>query len=94
MIFGGMGGIGFKRQVFNDIYIIDLENYEWEEKDPEGKRPPERSGHSACVLPYSTGGSPDRVAIYGGWGIFDMRADMWIYNINDNEWVEPDFVYD
>jgi hypothetical protein len=30
MIFGGMGGVGFKRQVFNDIYIIDLENFEWE----------------------------------------------------------------
>jgi hypothetical protein len=56
MIFGGMGGIGFERRVFNDIYIIDLENFEWEEKKPEGKCPEPRSGHSACVLPYPTGG--------------------------------------
>jgi dynein heavy chain len=28
-IFGGIGGVGFKRKVFNDLYVIDLDSYEW-----------------------------------------------------------------
>jgi hypothetical protein len=29
VVFGGIGGVGFKREVFNDLYVIDLENFEW-----------------------------------------------------------------
>jgi hypothetical protein len=47
MIFGGIGGVGFKRKVFSDIFIIDLESSEWHSESPDGKHPAERSGHSA-----------------------------------------------
>jgi len=45
-------------------------------------------------LPYAANGTPNKIAVYGGWGIFDMRADMWIYKIDENEWIDPEFDYD
>lgn len=49
-MFGGHGGINYQRLAFNDLYVLETENYEWTKLEPKGNPPDPRGGHSAAMM--------------------------------------------
>lgn len=49
-VFGGHGGIGYSRQSFNDMYVLDTETFEWQLLEPSNTPPDPRGGHVASLL--------------------------------------------
>jgi hypothetical protein len=35
-VFGGNGGVLYERKSYNDLFVIDTENFEWTMLEPEG----------------------------------------------------------
>ena len=56
--------------------------------NPSGEYPDARGGHSASMLPN------DQLLIYGGWSNHSQYADMFIYDIPKNQWIDAEISYD
>lgn len=54
-----------------------------------GTPPGARGGHSSSLLALN-----DMIMIYGGWSNSTQFSDIWIYDINNNEWVDPELSHD
>ena len=87
-VFGGHGGVSYQRKTFDDLYVLDCESFEWTKLEPNGLKPEPRGGHTAAVLPN------DRILYYGGWSTHSQYANMFIYDIKKNEWIDPEIQYD
>jgi len=89
-IFGGHGGINYQRVSFNDFYVFDCETSEWMKiENIEGNAPFPRGGHSAALL-----ANDDKIIIFGGWSSSTQFADLWIYDIINNCWVETEVTHE
>jgi hypothetical protein len=74
-LFGGRG----QTQVFNDIWIYDLSDDKWTEKEPVIK-PYARYGHK-MVSPHGT----DKVITFSG-RFGNIMGETWEYDFSDNFW--------
>jgi dynein heavy chain len=85
-MYGGHGGLGYARVSFNDIYSFDIETEEWAHIQPENTTaqfPEPRGGHSMFA-------DGNTVFIYGGWNSEMQYSNVIMYNIETNEWSDPD----
>lgn len=89
-IFGGHGGVDYKRVAFNDIYELDIENeYKWEKIATNGTPPEPRGGHIASIL-----ANRDQLIIFGGWNFSTQFQNTFIFNINTKTWDDPDLTHE
>lgn len=79
-IFGGYGGAGYGRTDFNDLHVLDLELWKWEEIITDGDRPEPRSGHQTCVI------NESQLIVIGGWNSLKQFQDAFICDLNDRKW--------
>lgn len=87
-VFGGCQINNYKREVFNDLYEIDLsvEKPEWIKLEIEGKTPPKRFGHLSLKL-------QKYMIIHGGKGSENdfketYLGDLWVLNTVKKIWTE------
>jgi dynein heavy chain len=85
-VFGGHGGVDYKRVAFNDIYELDVENeFKWEKIATQGTPPEPRGGHIASIL-----SNRDKLIIFGGWNYTTQFQNIFIYNIDTKTWEDPE----
>lgn len=88
-VFGGSGGVGYARQNFDDLYMLDIETYEWQKLEPKGNPPEARCGHAATIM-----ANQDKLIIFGGWNISTQFSNAMIYEIGNNEWKDPELSHE
>lgn len=85
-IFGGHGGVDYKRVAFNDIYELDIENeFKWEKLATSGTPPEPRGGHIASIL-----SNKDKLIVFGGWNFSTQFHNIFIFNIETKTWDDPE----
>ncbi|KRW98533.1 P-loop containing nucleoside triphosphate hydrolase [Pseudocohnilembus persalinus] len=84
-VFGGQGGVDYQRRTYNDIYVLDTENFEWEKLEPNGLPPDPRGGHQASIL-----ANQKKMLIFGGWSFTSQFSNIMIYDIENNQWEDPE----
>jgi len=82
-LFGGHGGVNYQRIAFNDLYAFDLETEQWEKIQPNNNSPEGRGGHSVFA-------SDDKIFVYGGWNSEMQFNNIMIFNLQTQEWSDPD----
>ena len=84
-VYGGTANGGWDDE---SIYVLSLENYEWNTVKPNGCKPLARYIHSSCLVCDSlfvVGG----IRKYGDWGIDEMHLkDLWKFDFLLQEWRE------
>lgn len=70
VVFGGFHESVRDYKYFNDVYVFDLEKYQWTKIDPVGKCPSPRSG---CQLAPLIDG---KVLLYGGYSREKVKKDV------------------
>lgn len=79
-VFGGYGGQGYSRKDFNDLFLLNLHEMEWEQLPQlKGVPPRPRSGHSATVV-------DSCIYIHGGWNAVEQLSDLSILDTRLNTW--------
>ncbi|KAL8008331.1 putative AAA+ ATPase domain, dynein heavy chain region D6 P-loop domain, immunoglobulin-like protein [Plasmopara halstedii] len=78
-VFGGYGGNGFGRTDFNDLHVLDLHSFKWQEVQTEGEKPEPRSGHQTCLV-------NQRLLVIGGWNSFKQFQDIFIVDLPTKTW--------
>ena len=86
-MFGGHGGVNYQRVAFNDLYSFDLETQKWEKIEPANNPPEGRGGHTM----FSVG---RMLYVYGGWNSESQFTNTIRYNLDTNEWYDPDIYND
>eukprot|EP00516_Mucochytrium_quahogii_P000925 CAMPEP_0203746968 /NCGR_PEP_ID=MMETSP0098-20131031/2236_1 /ASSEMBLY_ACC=CAM_ASM_000208 /TAXON_ID=96639 /ORGANISM=" , Strain NY0313808BC1" /LENGTH=4160 /DNA_ID=CAMNT_0050635227 /DNA_START=190 /DNA_END=12669 /DNA_ORIENTATION=+ len=83
-VFGGYGGQGYSRRDFNDLYILGLDDMEWQ-KVPAIKGPPPkpRSNHTASLV-------NDKIYVFGGWNATEQFSDLCILDTDALTWTTVD----
>lgn len=81
--------MGYSRQSFNDLHVLDIESFEWLRTEPGGNPPDPRGGHVASIL-----ANQDKLVIYGGWSFTSQFSNMMIYDIEKNEWFDPEISHE
>ncbi|EDV23827.1 uncharacterized protein TRIADDRAFT_57417 [Trichoplax adhaerens] len=80
IIFGGIS----KRTSFNDVWILDLRTFTWQQLKIDGITPCPRGGHSQIVV------DEKRIAIIGGQKRlgehFESLTDIWLLDIVQQRW--------
>lgn len=85
---------------FNDLYSLDVETFEWtclrqntgngqNPNQPITPQPEPRGGHVASIL-----GTQDKLFIYGGWSYTSQFSNLWVYDIEKNEWNDPEISHE
>lgn len=85
-LYGGHGGIGYARVSFSDLYEFDIETETWTKLEPANTNaqfPEPRGGHSMFA-------NDNIVFIYGGWNSEMQYSNVILYNIETNEFSDPD----
>ena len=82
-IFGGQGGLQYKRDSFNDLYAFDINEHTWEKIEYNGNPPEPRGGHSMFWL-------ERKLYIYGGWNNELQYEQIFQFDLDTREWFEPD----
>jgi len=59
-LFGGHGGLNYKRESYNDLHSFDLETNQWERIVSNNNPPEPRGGHSVFAF-------EEKIYVYGGW---------------------------
>ena len=77
-IFGGYGGSNYSRRDFNDLYTLDVRNWEWNKLKPTGSPPP-RSGHQCAVV-------SNKLILMGGWCSSEQFDDVYCLDTNSFVW--------
>lgn len=88
-VFGGHGGVGYSTKAFNDLFVLDCESFEWTPLEPQGNPPDPRGGHSAQIF-----GDNDMLMIFGGWSQITQFQNIMLYDINQNQWVDPEISHE
>ena len=73
-VFGGYGGLGYSRRDLDDLYALNLTNWQWSKVQAKGAAPEKRSGHRACPIEL-------KVYIFGGWSSTAQFNDMYILDV-------------
>jgi len=82
-MFGGHGGLNYARIAFNDLFCFDLETETWEKIQPKNNSPDGRGGHSVFA-------SDNKIYVYGGWNSEQQYNNILIFDMNNQEWSDPD----
>ncbi|CAG9313552.1 unnamed protein product [Blepharisma stoltei] len=85
-IFGGYGGVYYQSKAFNDIYMLNIENWEWSKIEATGQVPEPRTGHAACVI-----GS--KLLIFGGCSNNTQFNSCHLFDPNTREWSDIELTY-
>jgi len=89
-VYGGHGGLNYARVSFGDIYSFDIETEVWTKYEPvvsQAPLPPGRGGHSLFAF-------DDKLYSYGGWNSETQFNNIIIFDLNTNEWSDPDIYND
>ena len=89
-VYGGHGGLNYARVAFSDIYSFDIETEVWTKYEPvisQAPLPPGRGGHSLFAF-------DDKLYSYGGWNSETQFNNIIIFDLNTNEWSDPDIYND
>lgn len=78
-VFGGYGGTGYARRDFNDVYALDLEEWQWQRIAPKGRPPAPRAAHSAAVM-------GTRIIVMGGWSAHAQFNDVYLFDTEAASW--------
>uniref|UniRef100_A0A0E0K728 Acyl-CoA-binding domain-containing protein n=1 Tax=Oryza punctata TaxID=4537 RepID=A0A0E0K728_ORYPU len=78
------GGEDNKRQLLNDLYILDLETMMWEEVKTGKGGPAPRYDHSAAVY------ADQYLLIFGGSSHSTCFSDLYLLDLQTMEWSQPD----
>ncbi|KAK9509943.1 hypothetical protein O3M35_004827 [Rhynocoris fuscipes] len=68
----------------NDIWCLNLTNYDWISKVTNETKPPRRRGHSQIAI------NDDHLIILGGWygeSNIKLNDDIWMLNMSGNIWI-------
>jgi len=79
LIFGGGG----KNRIFDDLWILDVNEMEWSQPQESAVKPGPRWGHSACV-------HSGKMYIYGGVFKTSMLNDLYVLDLATYIWVKVD----
>jgi dynein heavy chain len=82
-VMGGYGGVGYSRRDFNDLYALNLEDFQWTKVATKNKSPTTRSGHSAVAV---MKGGEKFIYVFGGWNADKQFSDLWILDIETFSW--------
>lgn len=85
-IYGGHGGLNYARIAYSDIYSFDIETEVWSRHEPVASAapPPQgRGGHSLFAW-------DDKLYSYGGWNSESQFYNIVVFDMNTNEWSDPD----
>lgn len=82
-LFGGHGGLNYARIAFNDLYTFDLASQEWAKIVPKNNPPEGRGGHSVLA-------NEGKIFIYGGWNSEMQFNNMIMFDLEKEEWSDPD----
>ncbi len=82
-IFGGHGGVHYQRKSFNDLYMIDCDEFEWKKIEALGQGPSPRGGHVAGLMP-----NQKDMFIHGGWSNIGQFSNLYVYQVDNNTWIE------
>ncbi|CAG9313105.1 unnamed protein product [Blepharisma stoltei] len=74
------GGIGVNDELYNDLWLFDIENEKWELQRIDNS-PSARSGHASVGIGYG-------MIIFGGESITGLLNDFYIYSIASGTWEE------
>lgn len=89
-IFGGHGGVDYKRIAFNDLYELDTENgFKWEKVETKGNIPEPRGGHIASML-----ANKDVLCVFGGWNYTTQFQNLFTYSIDTKTWLDVEVTHD
>mmetsp|Transcript_8429 Transcript_8429/g.28286 ORF Transcript_8429/g.28286 Transcript_8429/m.28286 type:complete len:1016 (-) Transcript_8429:107-3154(-) len=66
--------------VYNDMYIIDVDCMEWREVATSGPRPSPRAGHCAAALP------DGNVLVWGGGSVGRLHNDLHLLQVKTMQW--------
>ncbi len=82
IIFGGKeGDVNGKQVVLNDVWELDLRNYEWNVIETSGTKPSKRHGGTAILY------NEKQMFIFGGsTESYGKLNDVWMLNLTANEW--------
>jgi len=68
---------------------LDIESNEWNKLSPKGNPPDARGGHTASIL-----ATKDKIMIFGGWSFTSQFSNIMIYDINADEWQDPEIAHE
>lgn len=81
-IFGGHGGVDYKRIAFNDVYELDTENaFKWNKVETKGTPPEPRGGHIASIL-----ATKDILCVFGGWNYTSQFHNLFTLDLDKKSW--------
>lgn len=78
------GGRGANKRLFNDIYVLDTERFDFSLITACGQVPPPMYGHSAVHY------RPRMFLVHGGWDEKSMSNDTYLFNADSIEWFRLD----
>jgi len=79
ILFGGFNGSVHQ----NDLWAFDFNSETWEQISPSGSIPPARRGAMAVYDP-----NGHRLILFGGLGDVDNFNDVWVFDLNSEEWTQ------
>jgi len=81
MLFGG--DESESGPTLNDLWLLDMNKWQWTELHPKGTLPSPRSGHTAVFY-------NDSMYIFGGQGVLGstMNNQLWRYTMSTNTWTK------
>lgn len=82
-MFGGHGGLNYARIAFNDLYCFDIATNEWSKIVPKNNPPEGRGGHSVLA-------NENKIYVYGGWNSEMQFNNMLQFDLETEEWSDPD----
>ncbi len=88
-IFGGHGGVDYRKIAFNDLFALDVATFEWTKMNPKGNPPEARGGHTASMM-----AEQEKIMFFGGWSFCSQFNNLVIYDIKADEWVEPEISHE
>jgi len=83
LLFGGYGGRGFSRRDSNELYALNVADWEWTKLEPKGRAPEPRSAHSAAFV-------DGQLFICGGWNASSQLKDVSILTVDTLTWTTVD----
>lgn len=83
LLFGGYGGKGFSRRDSNDLYALNVADWDWTKLEPKGRAPEPRSAHSAAFV-------DGQLFICGGWNASNQLRDVSVLTVDTLTWTQVD----
>jgi dynein heavy chain len=78
-LFGGYGGKGYTRTMFNDLYSLDTVAMEWSKITASGKLPDPRSNHATISI-------RDQLFVLGGRSFTETFDDLYVLDLEAMKW--------